>query len=276
MILEAILQEEKEQIKNFLKDFDLDYDSNVDLTLYLKEDGEILGTVSKDKYIIKCLAVKKEVQGTNVASSLVSQIISRIIFEGYNYYQVFTKTIYKSVFINLGFSEIVQTDEVVVLESKGNSINDYLKDLKKKLDFSMSDVASVVINANPVTLGHLYLVSKASREHDFVIVFVLEEDRSLFSFKERFSLAYLAFKDIPNVMVVPSSKYIISSLTFPTYFLKSETSALKEYASIDALIFKNYFMKELNIKYRYVGSEDSPFMQTYNKILKEVLGESLI
>ena len=276
MIKEAILQEEKEKIKEFLLTLDLDYDQNVDTTLYVCNDDGIIGTVSKEGYIIKCLGVKKSERGSSLALSLVSEIISRIIFDGYNYYQVFTKLEYRDVFLNMGFCEIAKTEKTVVLESKGNNIDDYLKKEVKKITFSTNDVASVVINANPITNGHVALVEIASKEHDHVIVFVLEEDKSFFSFKERFSLAYLALSRIPNVLVMPSSKYIISSLTFPTYFLKNETVALKEYALIDATIFKDYFMKYFKISCRYVGSEENRLMKVYNETLKEVLGDKLI
>lgn len=276
MILEAILKEEKEKIKVFLEKFDLDYDYSCDRTLYVLENDEIVGTVSKERYIIKCLAVRKECQGTSVASNLVSEIISRIIYEGYTYYQVFTKAIYEDIFINLGFKKIVSTDNTCVLESSSNTINDYLKEEVKKIDFNSDDIASVVINANPITLGHLNLIETASKEHDHVLVFVLEEEKSMFTFKERFSLVFLATRHLNNVTVLKSSNYIISSLTFPSYFLKEKSLVNKEYALIDALIFKNYFMKYFNIKYRYVGKETSDVMKIYNETLKEILKDSLI
>ena len=63
MIKEAILNSEKEKVKEFLLKFDLNYESSVDLTLYIEDNDEIIGTVSKENYIIKCLAVDKNHQG---------------------------------------------------------------------------------------------------------------------------------------------------------------------------------------------------------------------
>ena len=276
MIKEAFLNSEKERIKEFLLGFDLNYESNVDLTLYIEEDGKIIGTISKEKYIIKCLAVDKNYQGENLASTLVSEMVSRIIYEGKTYYQVFTKREYLNTFLNLGFSEIYSTDKTSVLESNSFTIDDYLKKEIKRFNIYTDDLASVVVNCNPITKGHLYLIEKASKEHEHVLVFVLEEEKSFFTFEERISLVYLATRHLGNVTVLPSSHYIISSLTFPSYFLKDKMQKNYEFAKVDVGIFKKYFMKYFNIKYRYVGSETDEVMKIYNDVLKEELGNNLI
>lgn len=276
MIKEAILEEEREKVKNFLKDFDLKLEPNLDLTLYYEENNEIIGTVSKEGYIIKCLAVDKSFQGQNIASLLISEIVSRILYEGSNYYQVFTKRIYLDTFLNLGFSEIYSTNSTSVLECSSYTIDDCLRESIKRIDFYTDDIASVVVNCNPMTKGHLYLIEKASKEHDHVFVFVLEEDKSYFSFKERLTLVYLGTRHLSNVTILPSTKYMISSLTFPSYFIKEETKKNLEYAKVDAGIFKKYFMKYYKIKYRYVGEEASEIMYIYNETLKEVLKDNLI
>ena len=41
-------------------------------------------------------------------------------------------------------------------------------------------VAAIVMNANPFTLGHQYLVEKAAAENDLVHLFMVSEDASLF------------------------------------------------------------------------------------------------
>jgi [citrate (pro-3S)-lyase] ligase len=97
----------------------------------------------------------------------------------------------------------------------------------------------------------------------------------MFSFKERISLVYLATQAFENVLVLPSTKYIVSSLTFPGYFLKSMDEKEEEHARLDAILFKNYFMKELNLAKRYVGTERDPFMIKYNSILKSAMAERL-
>ncbi len=282
MILkEAILEEEKNKVKEFLKSFDLILDE-VDMSLYLEEDNNIIGTVSSYNYIIKCLAVSKDRNGENLASILVEGIINKLIFKKIYTYQVFTKPNYKEVFTSLGFKELVSTDDVCMLEKGINNINDAICDIKKRIINNYgdigekSDIASVVINANPITSGHVSLIESASKKHDLVLVFLLEEDKSLFSFKERFSMAYLSLERFDNVLLLPSTKYIISSLTFPSYFLHDERKVDKEQFIIDSLLFKNYFMKNLYIKKRYLGTELKEKMINYNNTLKEVLGDDAV
>ena len=106
------------------------------------------------------------------------------------------------------------------------------------------------------------------------VVDFLDSYKQEFDFKTRYSLVYLACKKYENVVVLPASKYIVSKLTFPTYFLKKDIVD-KEISLIDGLIFKEYFMKELKINTRYVGSETKEKMNDYNQSLKEILKEAL-
>ena len=280
-IKEAFLIEEFNNVKSFLQKFSLRLDDDVTKTFYIEEDEKIIGTISCAGYIIKCLAVDPFYQSENLAGKLVNQIIQYFSQNGIYSYQVFTKPIYKSIFLSLGFSEIVSTDKVIMLEGGTSSINDEISKIKKQLDMRFaildetSDLAALVINGNPLTIGHMHLIETASRLHQLVVVFIVEENKSIFTFEERLSMAYLATRRLSNVCVLPSTKYIVSSLTFPTYFLKDVNEVNEEHANIDALIFKKYFMKKLFIKKRYLGEEFNPKMQNYNNTLKEVLQENV-
>lgn len=281
-IKQALLNSEILKIKDFLKANDLDYEENITKSFYIEENDEIIASVSVFNNIIKCFAISKEYRSENYGGILISNVINYFYENKIYHYMVYTKKEYLNTFINLGFSEIVATDTVVILESGTPTIKEYLEELKKKIEYKFEnkldncDVASLVVNCNPITEGHLGLIEYASKNHQYVIIFLLEEDLSYFSYKERMTLVYLATLHLPNVIVVPSSSYIVSSLTFPNYFLKDETLKNKEWAITDALIFKNYFMKCLNIKYRYVGTESSKIMIDYNNALKEILEDKLI
>ena len=74
------------------------------------------------------------------------------------------------------------------------------------------------MNANPFTKGHQYLVEQ-TKESPHVYVFVLSEDKSLFS-KARFAMVQKGVAHLPNVTVLSTEDYLVSSATFPTYFLK--------------------------------------------------------
>ena len=282
MIKEVLLDSEKERIVKFLETFSLKYEDDITKTFYAEEDGEITSTVSLSNDLIKCFAVKEESQSTGVSGEIITYAISYLNSIGINSYHVYTKPKYEKVFTSFGFKKIEETDKVMLLEGGISSIDDKLLDLKKTIENTIgkisdeSDIAAVVANANPITNGHIALIEKASQEHDVVLLFILEEERSVFTFKERIGMAYLATRRLPNVIVLPSTQYLVSYLTFPGYFLKDNDEKSIEYARIDALIFKDYFMKRLYIKKRYIGSESKDYMVTYNEILHDVLGDSVV
>ena len=283
IIKEAILQEEFLKIEKFLETFSLKLDNNLTKTFYIENDNsDVIGTISCQDYIIKDLAVDPNYQSENLASILVNEILNYFRLNNIHNYQVFTKPVYKQVFVSLGFKEIVQTDKVIMLEGGVTSINDKIKEIKNILINKFgeinenTDLGCVVINGNPITNGHVHLIEQASKNHKLVVLFVVEEDKSDFTFEERFSFAYLSTMRLGNVCVVPSSKYIVSSSTFPSYFLKDENEVTEQYSKIDALIFKEYFMKNLYIKKRYVGTETIKKMVYYNNVLKQILQEKLV
>lgn len=282
-IKEVVLPTEKERIASFLGQFGLRYESNVDQTIYIEDDGGIIATLSASKYILKCLAVKPEYRSENLAVTLVGEMIKRLHAAGIYYFQVFTKPEYREIFAHLGFNVILETDKVAVLEGGEGDINSCIEKMRVQMKYSLgmdsvggnSDIACAVINGDPFTNGHLKLVEYAASRHRFVLVFVVQEDSSYFSFKERYAMAYLALKPMRNVLVLPSSEYIVSKATFPGYFLKTADETTAEYAKYDALIFEKYFIPRLGICKRYVGTETYDYMRIYNQTLQIVLQDKL-
>lgn len=282
-IKEVVLPVEKERIASFLEQFSLRYEDNVDQTVYIEDGDGIIATLSASKYILKCLAVKPEYRSENLAVTLVSEMIKRLHADGIYYFQVFTKPEYREVFASLGFNLIIQTDKVAVMEGGEGDINSCIEKMRVQMKYSLgmdsvsgdSDIGCAVINGDPFTNGHLKLVEYAAAMHKFVLVFIVQEDSSYFTFKERYAMAYLALRQMSNVLVLPSSEYIVSKATFPGYFLKSADETTAEYAKYDALIFEKYFIPRLGIRKRYVGSETAAYMRIYNQTLQAVLKDKL-
>lgn len=280
-IKEALLLSEKERIIKFLKRNELDYEDNITKTFYIEENDAILGTVSIYQNIIKCFAVDIDNRNENYGGILISKVVNYFYENKIYHYLVYTKLEYLNTFMSFGFEKIVETDTVCILEAGTPNIIEYLESLKHKIEYKFdininnADIGCLVMNCNPVTIGHLELIELAAKRHQYVLVFILEEDLSFFSYKERMTLLYLACNHLPNVVVIPSSSYIVSSLTFPNYFLRNEEMKNKEWATTDAKIFKNYFMKYLNISKRYIGTESNKMMVEYNKALKNILGNKV-
>lgn len=276
IIKEAILDVEIQKVKNFLESVGLKYDNDIEYTLYIEDDDDIIATISAAKYIIKGFAIRKDYQGLNIGNILISNIINYFHNQKIYYYQVFTKPENKNIFLSLNFSHIASSKNVCLLECNNFSIIETLNKIKNDLNLPTPDIASIVINANPTTNGHLYLIKTAAQRHQNLIILLVEEDKSVFSFSDRLFMLTEATKHLPNVHIIPSTKYIISSLTFPSYFLKKDVDEVYEQAEIDAIIFKNYFMPILGIKKRYVGTETDIVTNKYNQKLKEILGDDLI
>lgn len=153
-------------------------------------------------------------------------------------------------------------------------IMNYLTDLEKISKNKPNNAGAIVVNANPFTKGHLYLIETAIKQVDFLYVFVVEEDKSYFKFEDRFELVRKGLSHLSNVIVIPSGKAIISSITMPEYFEKESQVNQKLDASTDIAMFGNLISPICKIKKRFVGSE--PFCKItaqYNNQLKEQLNE---
>ena len=282
-IKEVSLESEKRLVKEFLLKSDLSYEESIEKTLYMVDDNDsIIGTISKEKNVIKCFALDNNYRGEAISNTLISEMINRLYQDGINHYLVYTKRIYQDLFMSFGFNLIINTNNVSILEYGFDTITKEIKKIRKniedKFDINIMDhkINSIVLNANPFTNGHMHLIEEACKTCDYLVVFLLEEDKSFYSFKERMTLAYISTLYLNNVIILPSTEYIISNLTFPSYFLKEENQRNKEWMETDVLIFKNYFMKDLNINYRYVGEETNGVMKLYNDTLKEYLGDKCI
>lgn len=131
---------------------------------------------------------------------------------------------------------------------------------------------AIVMNCNPFTLGHQYLIETAAREVDELFVFVVEEDRSFFPFADRMELVQKGTADLSNVHVLRSGQFIISALTFPGYFYKDEDKDAVVDTSQDVDMFAHYIAPELGIAVRFAGEEPlDPVTRQYNESMAERL-----
>lgn len=174
---------------------------------------------------------------------------------------------------------IINDNQVLSVAEKGQlqvdteyEIKMYLKRLKIPKYMRFGNNGAIVMNANPYTIGHRQLVEYASSNVDRLFIFVVEEDASFFSFKERFEMVLQGTKDIKNAIVVGSGNFIISNKTFYDYFTKEIDKGKKIDASKDVLIFAKYIAPYLNIKRRFVGTEPTDrITEQYNEQMKKLL-----
>lgn len=263
---------ETKEVEEFLKRFELKYE-DVDYTVVIKENEQIIATCSKKDNILKCFAIDENYQGLGLSNNLISKVTEKLFLEKRYHSFIFTKPENQYLFEGLAYKNIFTTDKVSLLETGNKSINRSLESLKQEYNIDENKkYASIVMNCNPFTLGHRYIIEKASKENENLIVFVVEEDKSAFPFKYRYELIKKGTEDLENVTVIPAGEYIISSATFPNYFLKKNDNVLKEYTKLDCNIFGKYYVPKFNIVKRYVGSEPHcEVTNIYNETIHEVI-----
>ena len=101
---------------------------------------------------------------------------------------------------------------------------------------------------------------------------MVKENRSVFPFKARYRMVKEGVSDLRNVIVHPGSEYILSSVTFPSYFIKEAGEKSAWQAGLDIKVFQKYICPALDIRVRFVGEE--PFdlaTKAYNEKMKEIL-----
>lgn len=135
-------------------------------------------------------------------------------------------------------------------------------------------IGSIVMNGNPFTKGHKYLVEYALARVDYLYIFIVEEDLSDFTFEERYRMASLCFGNNKRVSIVPSGKFIISQETFSEYFSKNNLQDNVIVPVKDVEFFGKYIAPKLGISYRFVGQEPyDNVTKQYNDVLKSNLSK---
>lgn len=273
MYIEALTPSKKKEWKAFLEAFELKPDESISETILIYDDEKLVATGSRYENILKCIAVSPEKQGEDLTSKIISSLRQSAFSQGYSHLFLYTKPQYKNIFSSLFFYEIARTDKVLLMENREKAINKFLDNIKEETAEGI--IGACVMNCNPFTNGHRYLIETASKQCDRLYVFVLSEDKSMFSFKDRLEMVKLGTADIKNVTVAETGPYLISSATFPTYFLKERDNKEEIHCLLDIEIFSKYFGKELNISKRFVGTEPlSPLTHSYNQALKKYLPQN--
>ncbi|WP_197073456.1 [citrate (pro-3S)-lyase] ligase [Clostridium polynesiense] len=266
--------EDRKALELLLTEEGIKLDKNLEYTVGIYSGERLIGTGSFFKNTLRCLAVSREYQGLGLMNRIASHLMNEEYQRGYTHIFLYTKGGAAETFKDMGFYEIERIKDVLVfMENRKNGIREYAEGLYA--DKVVGDsIASIVVNANPFTLGHQYLIEKAASENDVLHVFVVSEEASVVPASVRYELVKQGTKHLKNVVLHKSGDYIISHASFPSYFIKEEESVVRLHAELDIRIFADYIAKSLGIRRRYVGEE--PFdevTRTYNEVMKESLEE---
>ena len=236
------------------------------------EGGELIATGARDGAVLKYIAIADSHRGEDLTASILTELRRDAFEDGHTHLFLYTKPKNRFTFESLLFYPVIETKDTLVMENRRGGFKAFLDSLPEA---PAGKVGAIVMNANPFTLGHRALVMRAATECDRVFVFVLSENKSLFSANDRLNMVRLGCEKIENATVLPSGEYLISRATFPTYFLPDREGAKLAACEADIEIFKQHLAKRLNITKRYVGCEPtSPLTRQYNEMLKAKLPEA--
>jgi len=263
----------RNRVEQFLADNALRLDE-VDYYAVVTRLGEdkILAGGGLSNGIIKCIAVDDSLRGTGMSQRLVSHLLSVAQERSYLNVKVFTKPQNTDIFSSLSFRELATSPLAVLMENGIGGLSNYVKYLEEFKKEGRNGV--IVMNCNPFTLGHKYLVEQAAKTVDNLYVLIVKEDVSTFTYRQRFAMASNACKELKNVTVCEGSDYSISAVTFPTYFLKQLSDASDTQMTLDINLFARHIAPALGAKVRFVGTEPTDNLtRRYNELLKEQLPE---
>lgn len=300
---------QRQRIEAFLKRNALRIDDMNYYAAVLDDDGEMIAGGGLKDDVIKCVAVDDAHKGEAIANTLVSHLISHANQEGYGCIKLFTKPKNRQLFESLSFRLLAEAPEAILMETGIGGISntvDALKKIKEEsekykeynkkckedskecrentsylttspphhLTTTMQPTGCIVMNCNPFTLGHRYLVESASRMVEHLFVIVVREDRSAFSYQERKAMVTAGTADLKNVTVCDGSEYAISNTTFPTYFLKQLSDATDTQILLDLDLFRRHIAPALGAEVRFVGTEPTDELtRRYNELMMESLGK---
>mgnify|MGYP004610469547 CR=1 FL=1 len=235
------------------------------------EDGdEILAGGGLDGNVIKCVAVSESARSEGLMNILVSRLIAIAREEGRESVKAFTKPENEGIFKSLGFALLASSPKAILMENGSGGLPEYRKYLESLARPGRN--GAIVMNANPFTKGHRYLVEQAASLVDNLYVIVVKEDRSRFPYVERKAMIEAGCAGLDNVVVCEGSDYAISAATFPTYFLKKLDDATDTQIALDLDLFVNHIAKPLGVTVRFAGSEpEDALTRRYNELMAEIL-----
>lgn len=251
------------ELTEFLQSMGLRYDDGIEYTVAIRDGNDrIAACASLQGNVIKCVAVDPSLQGEGVTATLMTAIKREALERGERHLFLYTKPENAAQFGGIGFYEIARTDSVLLMENKKDGFSSWVESVRA--ENATGVIGAVVMNCNPMTLGHRYLIEQAKAQCDFLYLFVVSEDRSAVPAADRRAIVEEGVRDLEQICVTGTDRYLISSATFPDYFLKDKNRSGEVWTNLDIAVFCKA-AKALGITKRFVGSEPfCPVTGAYN------------
>ena len=262
------------QLDQLLNQEGIERDGHLDYTVGLFDgDYRLAATGSCFGNTLRCMAVDSSHQGEGLLNQVVTHLMDYEYSRGILDLFLYTKCSTALFFRSLGFYEIARVpDRVVFMENRKDGFSSYLDSLKRETTQKTDGViGAAVINANPFTLGHRYLVEEARKRCSLLHLFVVSEDVSLVPFDVRFRLVKEGCSGLEGIVFHQTRSYMISNSTFPSYFLRDEDTVIRSHGELDIAVFLQ-IAKALGITRRFAGEEPfSRVTRLYNQVMEDHL-----
>ena len=250
------------------------------------ECGRLVATAARAGCVLKLFAIDEACQGGGALGELATVLVQSGRRAGHDALFVYTRPEHAASFEQCNFRLLVATRGVALLEW-GGGLERYVgrlaqlaADLPRRsrepapAGGEAAKAGAVVLNGNPFTLGHQYLLETAAARVERLFVFVVREEGSTFSFADRYRMAEAGTRPLPNVSLLDTSRYAVSAATFPSYFLRTTDDRARLQMEVDARLFGRHIAPAAGIACRFVGHE--PYCGTtaaYNEVMSRVLPE---
>lgn len=259
------------RISAFLNASGLTLEADCETLIFAQCHGRIVGCGGIAGNVIKDIAVDPAFQGEGLSLRLLTELLTLACEKGRSELFLFTKPQNVVLFSGAGFWPIAATDRVVLMENSRERLARYCRQLAMYRQPG-EKIGAIVLNANPFTLGHRWLIEQAAAQCDWLHLFVVKEDASFFRYSDRWQLITQGIAGIERVTLHPGSAYAISRATFPGYFLKEQGVVDECHSQIDLQLFRQHLAPALGITHRFVGSEPTcALTRAYNQKMQALL-----
>jgi [citrate (pro-3S)-lyase] ligase len=269
MVTQLLSSSDRARARAFIEAQGLHFEEGADDVVGAFEDGALVAAGARAGDVLKMIALDPARQGGELLGEVVGELVRLGLAAGCWTLFLYTRPAHVPSFEALNFRLLASTSKAALLEY-GGGFDAWLAKAKRLV--RPGDGGAVVMNCNPFTLGHRHLVEVAAGRVATLYVLVVREDRSAFPFEARLRLVHEGTRDLSNVVVLDTSRYAVSALTFPAYFLDRADAVAEVQMELDLTLFGGRIAPALRATRRFVGTEPySLTTRAYNQAMQRVL-----
>lgn len=269
MVVELLSSADRARARALVEAQGLSFEAGAEDVVGAFEGGALVACGARAGDVLKMIAIDPAAQGGHLLGEVVGELVRLGRQAGHQGLFVFTRPEHAVSFEALNFRLLASAARVALLEH-GGRFEAWLDDCRARR--RPGEAGAVVMNCNPFTLGHQWLVEQAAARVEVLYLFVVREDRSAFPFEVRRRLVVEGTRHLPGVVVLDTSRYAVSALTFPSYFLAKGESVEAQQLEIDLDLFGRRIAPALGVRRRFFGSEPAcATTRAYNEAMHRLL-----